>query len=195
MSQAYPLAWPIGMPCTKVHVKSRMQTSVAGAVNNLTRQLRLFGKDTDREVQNVVVSSNVTLTDQRPTDSGVACYFVWEGLQCCIAVDRYFKVEENLQAIALVIEAERTKMRHGGLNIVRAGFRGYASLPPPVDAKGQLPPPWRKVLNVQDGAGLDHVRAAYLKLVKTSHPDRGGDAAKFNQVVDAWRQAQEELSA
>jgi hypothetical protein len=124
----------------------------------------------------------------------VACYFVWEGLQCCIAVDLYNKVEENLQAIAKIIEAERVKLRHGGLNIVRAGFRGFASLPPPEAGSGALAPPWREVLGVSGGKVAD-AKAAYIRLVKTAHPDVGGDAAKFNLIVEAWRQAQEELAA
>lgn len=140
MTTAYPLAWPIGFPRTKVRQPSKFKTSVSQAVQNVTTELRRFGNDTGRGVQNLIISSNVTLTNQRPIDPGIACYFVWDNVQVCIAVDRYNKCEENLQAVALIIDAERTKMRHGGLNIVRAAFRGYASLPPPVDAFGALLP-------------------------------------------------------
>lgn len=195
MTTAYPLAWPQGFPRTKARLKSQMKTSLAGAVNNVTDELRRFGKDSGVQAQSVVVSSNVTLMDSRPADPGVACYFVWDGVQCCIAVDRYLKVEENLQAIALILEAERTKLRHGGLNIVRAAFRGYASLPPPDAATGALARPWREVLGVAAGADLTVAKSAYYRLVKTSHPDAGGDAVKFGAIVEAWRQAQEELAA
>lgn len=195
MTIAYPLAWPLGFPRTKARQPSRFKTTVHQAVNNVTDELRRFGNDTNRKVEHAVISSNITLTDQRPPDPGIACYFVWDGVQCCIAIDRYNKPEENLQAVSLIIEAERTKMRHGGLNIVRAAFRGYASLPPPVDGKGALLPPWWQTLGLPTAVPLDAARAAYLRLVKETHPDRGGDAAKFNLIVDAWRRAQEELAA
>lgn len=191
MSTAFPLAWPLGFPRTKERSNSRFKTSLAGAINNVKAEMRRFGNDSGVEVKNVIVSSNVTLMEQHPADPGIACYFMWDGIQCCIAVDKYQRVEENLQAVALVIDAERTKLRHGGLNIVRAAFRGYASLPPPIDANAAIEPPWWQVLGLTDGATIEQARAAYLAKVKTSHPDRGGNAAEFNRVVNAWKQAQE----
>lgn len=197
MTTAYPLAWPQGFPRIKGRIKSQLRSTLPGAIANLQTEMRLFGKDSGKPVEAVLVSSNVTLMDSRPNDPGVACYFIWEGVQCCIAVDRYLKVEENLQAIARIIEAERTKLRHGGLNVVRAAFRGYASLPPPINAAGQLPSPWWAVLGVKESATLAEARAAYLKAVKTEHPDAapgGGNPARFNLVVEAWKQAQEALA-
>lgn len=194
MAQAYPLAWPMGFARTTVRATSRFKTSLTAAVRNVQDELRRFGNDSGKRVESVVVSSNVTLMDDRPKDPGVACYFIWDGVQCCIPVDRYNNPEENLQAISLILEAERAKIRHGGLNIVRAAFRGYASLPPPIDANGALPPPYWQILGIKEKDGLPAAKAAYLKLVKEAHPDRGGNAARFNQIVEAWRQAQEALS-
>lgn len=194
MTQAFPLHWPVGFPRTKTTVKSRFGTSLTGAVNNVQDQIRRFGKDTDRQITNVVISSNVTLMNPRPQDPGIAVYFRWDGIDCCIAVDRYPKVEDNLQSVAVIIEADRTKMRHGGLNIVRAAMRGYASLPPPKGPDGQLAPPWWQVLGFKnEKVSLTDAEAAYRAAVKTAHPDRGGDAARFNQITDAIRQAREEL--
>lgn len=194
MTQAYPLAWPQGFPRTSSRTSSKLRTTLPGAISNIQSEMRLFGRDSGKAVQSIVVSSNVTLMENRPRDPGVACYFMWDNIQCCIAVDRYQKVEENLQAIAKIIEAERTKLRHGGLNIVRAAFRGYASLPPPADPSGQLAPPWWQVLGIPEGSHFAAAKAAYLQLVKTTHPDAGGDAARFNLIVEAWKQAQEALS-
>lgn len=193
MTTAYPLAWPQGFARNKGFVPAKTKTGVSAAVANVMAELRRFGKDSDKPVGEIIISSNVTLTDPRPADPGVACYFTWDGIQCCIAIDRYHWPEENLQAIALIIEAERTKLRHGGLNIVRAAFRGYASLPPPIDAKGQLPKPWWDVLGVKSDATLEQARAAYRQLVKKHHPDAGGDPAKFNSMVEAMRAAEEQL--
>jgi hypothetical protein len=196
MTQAYPLHWPHGMPRTRSPGGSKFKTSLSGALSNLTNELRRFGNDTGKPVKDLILSSNVTLTSQRPQDPGIACYFTWDGIDCCIAIDRYASVEDNVQAISLIIEAERTKMRHGGLNIVRAGFRGYAALPPPRDASGQLAPPWRQVLfgNPDIRVTRAEVEAKYRELVKAKHPDRGGSAAEFNAIVEATRQAREELS-
>lgn len=190
MTVAYPLAWPQGFPRNKDFTKARSQPSVNTAVSNVMAELKRFGKDTDREVTEIVISSNVTLTNPRPADPGVAVYFIWEKVQACIAVDRYHWPEENLQAIALILEAERTKLRHGGFNILRASFRGYAALPPPTDKAGLLAKPWWEVLKVKDTATLEEARAAYLAATKAHHPDKGGDSAQFNLVVEAWRAAQ-----
>jgi hypothetical protein len=195
MTVAFPLAWPDGWPRTKHRTNSKFGTSVAGAVRNVQDEMRRFGKDSGHEMKSLVISSNVTLVDQRPSDPGVACYFRWDNIDCCIAVDRYTKVEDNLQAIAKIVEAERTKLRHGGLNIVRQGFRGFAALPPPPDKAGALPEPWHKTLGVPQGASLTAVEAAYRRLVKTAHPDAGGDPAAFNRIADAMRSARMELGA
>ena len=143
MTTAYPLHWPAGLPRTKTKLQSRFQSTLHRALENVRAELRLFGKDSGKPVSDLILSSNVTLTEQRPADTGIAAYFKWDGLDCCIAVDRYPKVEHNVQAIAKVVEAERAKLRHGGLNVVRAAFRGYAALPPPRDGK-----PWWDVLGV-----------------------------------------------
>lgn len=193
MTTAYPLAWPLGWPRTTTRADSRFKTSTGAAARNVMDEIRRFANDTGRRVESIVISANVTLTTEKPTDPGVACYFRWDGIDGCIAVDRYRTPAENLQAIAKVIEAERAKMRHGGLNIVRASFRGFAALPPPKDPSGQLMRPWRDVLDLPADATLVVAEARYREAVKTHHPDRGGDPATFNTFTDAIRQAREEL--
>ena len=185
MTQAYPLQWPAGMPRTKSKLRSRFQTTLHKAIENVNEELRRFGNDSEKKIENLILSSNVTLTSQRPDDPGVAAYFNWDGLACCIAVDRYPKVEDNLQAITKVIEAERAKLRHGGLNIVRAAFRGYAALPPPTDGKF-----WWDVLGVPEGCRLDVAREAYRTLAIQHHPDAGGDAGRMAEINRAWDEAQ-----
>lgn len=195
MTEAYPLHWPQGYPRQRP-IGSKFSTSLPGALKNVRDELIRFGNDTGKKVESLVLSSNVTLGEQKPEDGAVAAYFRWDGIDCCIAVDRYKKPEENLQAIFKVLEAERTKMRHGGLNIVRAAMRGYASLPPPTGKQGALPAPWRKVLFGDPKAKVtaDQVETRYRELVKQEHPDVGGDAAKFAQIVDATRAARMEFA-
>lgn len=191
---AYPLFWPLGQERTANRKKSQFRTTLNGAIKNVQSELRLFGNDTSRRVTDILISSNVSISDQNPRDPGVAVYFKWDGIDCCFAVDIYNKPVDNLQAIAKVVEAERAKMRHGGLNIVKFSFRGYAALPPPRDKDGNLPKPWWQVLGVPETATLDEAKAAYLAKVKKNHPDAGGNAALFASVVDAWRQAQQAKS-
>lgn len=191
MTVAYPLAWPQTMGRTASRHGSKFKTSVNGAVKNVMDELRRFGNDSGKRCEQILVSSNVTLTDHRPKDPGVAVYFRWDNIDCCIAVDRYSYPEENLQAIAKVIEAERTKLRHGGLNIVRAAFRGYAALPPPTDAAGQLAQPWWQVLGFENEPALAAAEARYRAMAKQYHPDRGGNVGEFTACTEAIRQARE----
>lgn len=183
MTQAYPLRWPDSWPRSKNPVKSQFKTTLAGAINNVQDSLRRFATDSGKKLENVIVSSNVSLMERNPNDSGVAVYFTWDGISTCIAVDRYQRIEENLQAIHHVIEAERTKLRHGGLNIVRAAFRGYAALPPPVTKSPH------DVLGVKVNATDDEVDAAYRRKVKDVHPDKPGGSVVAMQELNEARQA------
>lgn len=181
MTQEYPLHWP-NWPRTTSPGKSQLKTSLTAAVNNVKDSLRRFAVDSSRKVEGLIVSSNATLMDGNPKDAGVAVYFTWDGISTCIAVDRYQKIEENLQAIHHVIEAERTKLRHGGLNLVRAAFRGYAALPPPSNAKDA----W-SVLGVARGASDEDIEAAYRAKAKKMHPDVTRDGGEKMQELNEAR--------
>lgn len=189
MTQAYPLHWPDNWPRSKGQTSSQFKTSLAGALNNVQDSIRRFSSDSGKKIENVVISSNVTLGEQRPADSGVAVYFSWDGITTCICVDRYQKVEDNLQAIHHCIEAERTKLRHGGLNLVRAAFRGYAALPPP----GKSIRPYWQVLEVPESSSLPACEAAYKTLAKIHHPDNGGSADKMSVLSAAIAEARKAL--
>src|SRR5512146_2624661 len=128
MVNAYPLTWPPQFPRAKAREKGAFKTSLAGALGNVQDSLRRFAADSGKKLDQLVISSNVTLGVQRPDDPGVAVWFVWDGMQVCIAVDRYATVEGNLQAIHHIIEARRVELRHGTLALVRATFTGFLSL-------------------------------------------------------------------
>lgn len=180
---AWPLSWPDEWPRTTRRGSSSFRTSLPGALDNVRKSLAAFAKDSGKQVTDLLISSNVTLGDARPADPGVAIYFTWDGIATCVAVDRYEKVEENLQAIHHCLEAERTKLRHGGLNLVRAAFRGYAKLPPP-----QATEDW-VVLGVDRNAPWAEVEAAYLRLRSSNHPDKGGSAEQFQRIQLAYKSA------
>src|SRR5690606_17715328 len=117
---AHPLTWPPHIARAKTREAGKFRTTLSGALNNVETSLKLFGRDSGKKVDGLVISSNYSLGDRRPSDPGVAVWFTWDGMQVCIPVDRYTTVEANLQAIHHVIEARRTELRHGTLALVRA---------------------------------------------------------------------------
>lgn len=192
MAEAYPLHWPEEWPRTSRPGSSQFKTSITGALNNVQDSIRKFANDSGKKVENIVISSNVALGEQKPIDPGVAVYFSWDGISTCIAVDRYKKVEDNLQAIHHCIEAERTKLRHGGINLVRAAFRGYAALPP-VKTNALT---WWNVFGVDKTSSHEAIEKAYKKRRSEEHPDKGGDKELFIVIEQAWEiyQAQRKRS-
>ena len=178
---AFPLTWPASFPRrVQPRENGSFKTSISKALNNVQDSLRRFGSDSGKKVEWVVISSNVTLGVQNPPDPGVAVWFTWDGLGVCIAVDRYSRVESNLQAIHHIIEARRTELRHGTLALVRATFSGFKSLPAPASSE------WWKVLGVAKDATMPVVEAAYRKLRSEHHPDKGGAVGEFDKIQSAY---------
>jgi hypothetical protein len=193
---AYPLSWPESMPRHGASkVAAHFKTTLASALDNVHDELRRFAKDSGKKLDGIVISSNYSLGEPNPTDGGVAVYFTWNGISTCIAVDRYAKLAENLQAIYHVLSAERTKLRHGGLTIVAAAMRGYAALPPPSQRAPSRP--WHTALEVPASATLLEAEQSYKRLRSQYHPDKNpGDstaAAKFDEVQKAIEAARAAL--
>ncbi|WP_336801752.1 J domain-containing protein [Kaistia sp. MMO-174] len=183
----FPLSWPPTFPRAKNREKGAFRTSLAGALKNVEESLRLFSRDSGKRIDGLVISSNVTLGAMKPADAGVAVWFVWDGLQVCIPVDRYVSVEANLQAIHLIIEARRVELRHGTLALVRASFAGFAALPAPAG-----PPSWKTVLGLERVPTVNIAKAtienAFRDLSKKRHPDMPGGSteamAELNRARD-----------
>lgn len=185
----YPLVWPDGLPRTERKATSQFRTSLSAAVNNVKKSLAAFGSDTGKAVGEVSVTSNVGgIAFDAPKDTGVAIWFEWEGAQRCIAVDRYPKVEDNLQAIHHILEARRTEMRHGGLHIVRQTFKGFVALPAPEGAK-----PWREVLELTGPVTVKDIDRAYREKAALAHPDKGGTPAAMQELNRARSEAKGSL--
>lgn len=183
---SYPLAWPSQFPRGARRITGQFKTSLAGALKNVEHSLRLFAGDSGKKVEAFVITSNVSLGEQKPSDPGVAVWFVWDGLQLCIPVDIYQKPEANLQAIHHVLEARRTELRHGGINLVRATFTGFLSLPAP-----QTKPPL-EILGLPQSATAQQIKDRYRELSKEHHPDAGGSADVFAEISGAFRQLKRE---
>ncbi len=186
-ASAFPLQWLPGFHRTKHRESSRFSTSLFQALENVNNELKKFAKDSGKKVESIVISSNYSLTDTQPDDPGVCVYFVWDGESCCIPIDRYNKVECNLQAIFKCIGAKRTMLRHGGINLVKTENRGLNSLPAPTEN-------WRSILNLDDSVNdIAVVKKQWKKMISDNHPDRGGDDEFSAKINKAWKDAQEEL--
>src|SRR5687768_15615461 len=184
---SYPLAWPKDFPRTKWPEPGRFRTSFAAALKNVEDSLKLFAHDSQRDLRGVVISSNRTLKDRYPEDAGAAIWFQWDGLQVSIPIDRYNTVEANLQAIHKILEAKRIELRHGTLEIVRAGFKGFLLAAP----TGRR---WWEVLGVSEHASEEEKRDAYRRLASAHHPDKGGSAEAMAEINAAWERARDAQS-
>lgn len=161
MIPPYPLLWPEGIKRTARPVSSQFKTTLHKAMSNVQDSLRRFSADSGQKITDLQITSNVGLIG-KPDDPGIAVWFNWDGDMRCIAVDKYAKVEENLQAIHHVIEARRTELRHAGIEMVRTTFKGFRTALPAPDAKK----PWHDVLGVDPNATQDQVHAAYKALAR-----------------------------
>lgn len=185
MIPPYPLAWPEGQPRSSRREKSAFRTRLPQAIENVRDSLRLFAADSGRKIEEVQVTSNVGLMDGAPADPGVSVWFLWDGALRCIAVDRYLTVAENLQAIHHVLEARRTELRHAGIEMARAAFKGFTvALPPPGDRA------WWEVLGVTPTATATEIGAAY-KARARDLAQRGDEAQmqELNVARDKARKA------
>lgn len=187
----YPLAWPENIPRWKSGRQTgQFKTTLSAAMKNVADSLRRFGADSGKSVTDLVISSNVTLGRDNPADPGVAIWFKWDGLSICIPVDRYAKVEANLQAIHHIVEARRVELRHGTLALVRATFTGFMALPSP-DRR-----PWRDVMAPAETLSTRaEVEARYRTLARMRHPDHGGTDAMMSELNAARDQALKEIAS
>lgn len=187
--EAYPLYWPMGWPKTAKPSHPPFKTSFASARDALFNELRLMG------ATNVVLSSNVELrrdglpyAGRIPADPAVAVYFNRQGQPQCIPCDKWDRVEHNIQAIRKTIEALRGLERWGAKSMVDAAFTGFKALPSSVDPTAERS--WWEILGVAATANPVEIKRAYTNLAQRWHPDKpGGDAARFQQIKNAYEQA------
>jgi hypothetical protein len=129
---------------------------------------------------------------REPVDPGAAVYWTTRGQKTpkVMAIDMYDRVADNLAAIAATLEAMRAIERHGGAQILDRAFTGFQALAAPVATRH-----WRDVLDLNDApiTNNEHVRLAYQRLRSECHPDKGGNADRFNEVERAYADARAEL--
>lgn len=184
----FPLQWPPYIPRSEKREVGAFKVTLHVALGNVQSSLRMFGKDSGRNVSSVILSSNVTLGHDRPADPGIAVWFMWEDEWRCIAVDRFTTPASNLQAIHKIIEARRAETRYGTLHMVRAAFTGFLALP------GGEVIDWRKVLGLTGSVTLVQVEEAYRDRLDAAHPDKGGTDAAMSELNAARAAAKRELT-
>lgn len=184
---AYPLSWPAGRPRTPAHKRGRPKFEAgtfAEARDGLLAELRRLG------AARVILSTNVELRQdglpysgrRQPDDPGVAVYFERRGRSLALACDLWQRVEQNLDALARWVEAQRGQERWVGSDFTDAVFTGFAALPPSAPAK------WWEMMNLYPAATRAEIEARYRKLSLERHPDRGGSVeamAQLNAARDA----------
>lgn len=195
MTQAFPLHWPDHIPRHSGNRETgQFRTGLNAALENARKSLIAFGRETGASIdpETIIFSSNVGgLGGGPPQDPGIALWFQWDGAMRCIPIDRYSKPEANLQAIHHIIEADRTKLRHGSIAIVRAAYSGFIALPSPGNRKRT----WRDVLGFPPPSKPDRagIELQYRALAKKRHPDAGGSEAAMAELNAARDEALKEI--
>lgn len=214
-SSAFPLSWPTGVPRTSRPRRAAFAGYTYGhRLTEVRRQLALM------HARSVVISTNLPVRlDGEPMasatvrggDHGVAVYWAVpmmrggkrELVAHCMPCDRWDRLEHNLHAIALSLEALRGVERWGAVTVEQA-FAGFAALPP--GAASEEPPrkTWREVLGIPVGGWTDGAPAeailAYAKMrhreiIQQHHPDHGGEVSLAAEANVAISEAERELGA
>lgn len=183
---AYPLTWPSSWPRTEFARRetSRMKSTLPAALKNLRSEINLLGG------KNLILSSNATLGNDRPAESGVCAYFIRDGENVAIPCDRWKTLAENIQAIAKTVEALRGIERWGAKHMVKAAFRGFAALPEKSSSRT-----FYDVLGLQTGPlTISALNAAFRTRAKLCHPDHGGSDAQMAEINEAYDQAMKSIT-
>lgn len=192
---AYPLDWPLGYKRTQNRISSSFKQTMDRAQRHLHEEVkRLGGSDlvvsTDLPVRNDGMIYAAYL-DKRIDDPGVAIFFKYKKKDVTMCCDQYFRVWENIYALAKGIEALRGMDRWGVSEFLERAFTGFAALPAAGESSATKPM-WYEVLCVTNKAGEDLVKGSYRHLLKKYDPINGSvkDEVRYKEVVDAYQDYQ-----
>lgn len=188
MIEVYPLQWPVGYPRTKYPARSKFRETFASGRYNIKRELELLG------AKDVFISTNVPIRNdgfpfasyKMPEDKGVAVYFTLFNNQCVFACDKWDKIEHNMKAVMLTIEALRGIDRWGVSEMLKRSFTGFKALPASAASTYKA---WWEVLMVSQFSSEEVIKSAYRSLAKQFHPDINKDNPEyFNIIKNAYEE-------
>lgn len=85
---------------------------------------------------------------------------------------------------------DRRKLETEGKAMAGYGTaRDYYYTTPADQRRTQWSPPYLNVLGLKTGATTEEIKAAYRRLAKANHPDRGGDPEQFKKIHAAFEEA------
>jgi hypothetical protein len=203
---AYPLAWPMGRPRTKVRRQGMFYSAKIVDVNGPYRtsmtltlavaRKRLTGELDRLKARQPVLSMNIAFrldgglrssATQNPRDPGAAVYFQSGGRPIVLACDTFTEVAQNIAAIAAHIDAMR-RMERYGVGSMAQMFTGFLALPAPMVVDD-----WRAALG--DPKTLAEAEAAFRERMKQAHPDVGGTHTEAAKLSAAMSRAREVLKS
>jgi hypothetical protein len=202
MTEAFPLAWPIGRPRSSICRRALFHRRIEHGSTNRKRKVEVNLYQAISSVRNVlkhmrannvIISTNIPtrqdglpyLKTPEPNDHGAAVYFRLDGSAHCLACDRWDRVADNLCAITHHIQAIRAMDRWGVGDLAQA-FAGYKALPP-MEAKKA----WWVLLGFeQPPADVAIVQAKWRSRIAEVHPDRGGNANQAAEINAAMTEAE-----
>lgn len=185
MTEAYPLQWPLGKRRVPYPARSKFgERSIDAATRILREELRRLGGS------GMVLSTNLRLRNDglpysnqaQPRDAGVAVYFSYKKTPMCFACDRWDRIQDNIYAVAMTIEALRGIERWGSGSMVEQAFTGFVALPPPEQP--------HQILGVKPDATGEEIDEAFREKAKAAHPDLGGSdtaMARLNWARDEMK--------
>ena len=195
MTQTFPLQWPALRPRTPSQRKKNWPAPLYRDVvrRALYEELRISG------CKEVIITTDIPvrvdgapIANRRdPADQGVAVYFSRKGKRVCIAIDQYFRITENMHAIAKSIEALRALERWGGEAIMDTAVSGFTLLEGPgVSAK---PENWR-VWFLSSLGSVPASQAALSDMYRAAARDNASDETFLRDLNIARDAARKELS-
>lgn len=194
-ADAYPLYWPEHWPRTKRRETTyRYKLTFAAARDAAIKQLKKL------RATEIIISTNIPVrrdglprADIQPTDPGVAVYwteFATSGsTPRVIACDKWSTVRDNMRACGLALEALGALKRSGATQVVERAFGGIAALP--MNASR----PWRDAMGFShtDPVSRETLTARYHELLLKAHPDHGGTQSALTALINAYRDARDEM--
>lgn len=188
---AHPLQWPQGWPITPTYQRGtpKFRTTIESALRELQTEVKMLG-GTD-----LVLSSNYTLGVSNPKEPGVVAYFIYNKNRVAIPCDRWLRIENNVKAIALTINAMRGMERWGAKHMIEAMFTGFKQLPPSSKRDWWVVLGFGRPTGRPDASSDSAISDRYRSLAQQKHPDRGGSNADMVELNAAYEDAKEWLKS